>query len=360
MIGLPRMDEPASLLWIELPNRTDYGLDVLHERADRLRAECIRVRQSLDDPDQGPGAQRWHRCYESLYQDAQEVKTQGDKFGAAVLLLHLADVCRHMGRLGPSLQAAKEACEIFADWPENQQKHNQAVALYSLAIIHQLLGSEKEAWHNYELACDAFAAAAEQWRDRHETDRYEKCQEMVDKIRRQIDFIANARAGRGSMSVQRPMLLGSWPPDASPLELDRAVLDVEVKRVVASMNLRVNGRTFVLTEVHGGKSRQPVIEPDASYRILAVPDDFAHRVPQFRNAKYALVRQDQPALDFGVVSDEDDLDSPLWGEFERDPDGNIQFTVVYPRVPITAANVIGGEDLAADLTEMIVGVFKAA
>jgi hypothetical protein len=258
------------------------------------------------------------------------------------------------------LQAAEEACEIFADWPENQQRHNQAVALYSLALIYQLLGSEKKAWHNYELACDAFTVAARQWRDRHEMDRHGKCQEMVDKIRRQIDFIANARAGRGSVSVQRPMLLGSWPPDASPLELDRAVLDVEVKRVIVDMNLRVNGRTFVLTQLRGGNPRDLVIEPDAYYRILAVPDDFAHRVPQFHGAGYALVRQDRPSLAFGVVSDADDLDAIPWGEFERDEDGNIQFTVVHPPAPTPAPNVIGGQDLEADFTEVIVGVFKAA
>jgi len=75
----------------------------------------------------------------------QASQKPGTNVSQAMALIHLADVHRDMGKLGPALADCQKAYRIFQRQPSHYQRHNEAVAVYALGLVHQLLGSEMDA-----------------------------------------------------------------------------------------------------------------------------------------------------------------------------------------------------------------------
>lgn len=336
MIIFPRVPEPASLLWTENPSR----------RANALRDECRQIAQV-----------KRHRPIELLCRDTEALGQQGDRSGCAVLLIHLSDICRAKGRLGPALKLTDKAEQLLQSWPENRRKHNHAVALYSLGLVHHLLGSDQEAWDFYDRALDAFQQAKEQWSRLNQTEWAACCDEVSRWIERLMSYVAATRALGGKSAIQLCALLGCWSPGENLSETDQPIVDMAIGKIELNVHLRLGNETYQLQPLDRSQSSKLAFSLREQHFVLEVLEELPNCLPEFQGADYALVnrsgqRQEQ---DFGTAIGRDN--TVLWGKFTRDTHGRIQFEVAHPGDPLVP-RIIGGEYLEEQAAGSVVGVFK--
>lgn len=141
MINLPSKLTPSELLcYEELPPFID---------------ELLQGSRSLRREGRLPEAEH---CALDGMQASQE---PGANVSQAVALIHLADVHRDMGKLGPALADCQKAYRFFQRQPSHYQRHNEAVAAYALGLAHQLLGSEMDALKWYRKSGQLFERVKE-------------------------------------------------------------------------------------------------------------------------------------------------------------------------------------------------------
>ncbi len=317
MIGLPCVPDPSSLLWTE-------GLS---RRAVTLQDECRQIVRN-----------ERHRPIESIYQDARDLHDQGDFAGCAVILIHLSDACRAKGKLGLALKFSKEVEKVLLDRPRSKYKHNQAVAFYSLGLIHQLLGSDQEAWDYYDRALDAFQQAKELWFALRATYWEQRCDDIQEWLEQIMAYVARARAHGGVSAIWHPILVGCWPPTKSLPDVDQLFIDVTVEEIAIDMLLHRGNDTYRLERLGRGIPIKPTIQPGEEYYVLKVPGELQDDIPQFADVGYILVGRDVRGdyISAGAVIKDGEI---LWGEFTRDEDGDIRLEVTNP-VP----KIIGIDD----------------
>jgi hypothetical protein len=316
-----------------------------------LREECERLLK-IDRP----------RSIESICQDAQSLHTQGDHRGCGVTLVHLSDICRTQGRLGPALRFSERAEQTFAGWPENRPKHNHAVALYSLGLINQLLGSDKEAWDYYSEALDEFDDALQYWDDvlaaqPNASNGKAECELLLPWLKMLMEYVSRARALGGASAVHAPIMIGCWPPDAQNPEVDQLLIDVTIEGLLVEMDVHLDNDVHKM-ELPAGAGGPITIQPGSEYRVLEAPPDLGNVFNDFQDARYVLVQAGMEANTMGVARETND-DEILWGEFTRDR-GEVQFTVAYPDPHLPAMRIIGEEELDEGSTGKIICMFKAA
>lgn len=342
MIGFPSVPEPSSLLWVEKLNR----------RAAALREECERLLR-IDRS----------RSIESICQDAQSLHTDGDHQGCGVTLVHLSDICRAQGRLGPALRFSERAEQTFTGWPENRPKHNHAVTLYSLGLINQLLGSDKEAWDYYSEALDEFEEALEHWdsviaAQPNASNGREECELILPWLEMLMEYVSRARALGGTSAIHAPIMIGCWPPGAQNPEVDKLLIDVTIKGLLVEMDVHLDNAVHKL-ELPAGAAGPITIQPGTAYHLLDAPPDLGNAFNDFQDARYVLVQAGMEANTLGVAKEVDD-DEILYGEFTLDNNNEFRFTVAYPDANLPAPRIIGEDDLDPDSACKIISMFKAA
>ncbi len=164
MIGIPEELRPASLLWI----------DGLCQTAKDLRKNCRRFAPPTD-----------LRVLDAWRGEAEDLLSTGHTNGCAVVMICLADLYREYGKLGSALECSEEAERHFCCWDEIQHRHNHAVALYSMGLAHQLIGSRKDALDRYNEALEVFETARTQWI----LDRKEKWRRRCEMAMRWIETL---------------------------------------------------------------------------------------------------------------------------------------------------------------------------
>jgi hypothetical protein len=235
------------------------------------------------------------------------------------------------------------------------------VALYSLGLVHQLLGSDGEAWDYYDKALNKFQKAETQWPDLNATnDWMNHCKKTMLQIEQLMAYLTRARALGGSSGVQFHTLVGCLPLSANLPDTDQLIIDVAVQKVRPDLHLRRGDEDYRLVTPGQDEPPELAFSPDEEYFVLPVPHELADLMPEFQDAPYAMLSRGRPGQiqELGATVENDA--NILWGQFTRDQDGNIQLEVAYPDVP---PNIIGGEDLDNEeerTVGRIVGIFKAA
>ena len=342
MIIFPRVPDPSSLLWI----------DNLSRRSSALREECLDIAQASR-----------HRPIESLAQDAENLCEQGDADGCAIVMTYLADIARERGRLGPALNYSKRAEHLFAQYPQSRCKHNHAVALYALGLVHQLLGSDQEAWDYYDGALEDFDDAQTKWTSISiEDDVKDRCREAIRKIEQLMCYVRRARALGGSSAVQLLTLVGCWPLDNHAIGADHLVVEAAIERATPNLHLRVSNRDYQLRSLNNNRAPELMFRPDDEYFVLEVPEELGNIMPEFQDAEFALINQSgrDRTGKFGATVEQDS--QVLWGRFVRDA-GETKFEVAYENAPLPAPRFIGEDDLNNTdqrTVGSVVGVFKEA
>jgi hypothetical protein len=251
--------------------------------------------------------------------------------------------------------------KIFADLPAIEQKHNHAVALYSLGLVSQLLGLEQEALAYYEKSLAAFEDARVHWSTLPGTDPcVTKCQaccaDMPPRIENLMEYVMRARRFEGTTAIRCSMLLGCSPLDLDLADADQLIVEARVSAITVDMELRHDGSTYKLERPKVAGAPEPVIEPGQEYYVVAIPQDLAQAI-WHQDAEYALVCKDIRDSHFGVGT-ETHKNTTLWGTFIADAEGKMQLRATYEDDFLPWPRFLGESNLDRKSSGCIVGVFR--
>jgi len=272
------------------------------------------------------------RCALDVVEVSQE---PGTIVSQAVALIHLADVHREMGKLGPALADCQKARPIFQRQPSRDQRHNEAVATYALGLVHQLLGSEVDALRWYRVSDQLLERAREDWATVNALAQVETCTRIRRWMETLSEYLTAVRT-RPDVNLSNRI----WVPITLSESKDPgfAMAELEIDRYVVRRQLTVNRESF---RVQPLKGKRPIsLVPGVEYYALEIPDA-ARGSLGASEGDYALVvrKKDADREGPGVL---ETLSGPEFGHFERGADGKISF--IRPD-----AKVIGGDDIGEDL-----------
>jgi len=182
----------------------------------------------------------------------------------AMALIHLADVHRDMGKLGPALTECQKAHPIFQRHPSRDQRHSEAVAAYALGLVHQLLGSEMDALKWYQEAGQLFDRAKEYWVTFSASDRVETCtrvQRWMEALTRYITIVRTHAYTILNARISVPVIFTEGEKDKF------AVAELGIDEYIIGRELTINGKPFCVQPVTGNDhvSLEPGVEPYALY-----------------------------------------------------------------------------------------------
>jgi len=315
MINLPPQLTPSELLCCEdLPSFADELLR--NSRAQRREGRL-------------PAAMR--RALDGIEASQEPIATVSQ----AAALIHLADVYREMGKLGPTLTVCQQAYPIFQHQHSPCQRHNEAVSAYALGLVHQLLGNEMDALRWYQKAGQLFERVRGDWAAVNAQNQTDICIRLQRWTETLGAYLTAVRA-RADANLATRIWLPIIPSGAGGDEF--AIAELEIEQYAIGNDLRVNGKSFRLQRLRGTPPISLVL--GAKYDALEIPDD-ARNLLNGGGGDYVLVvwKEEADKEGPGVLKT---LAGPAFGKFERGASGKINFIR-------TDATVIGGEDIGAEL-----------
>lgn len=314
MINLPSELTPSELLYCDdLPP----FIDKLLEGSRSLRREG-RLSEA-------------ERCALDALEGGHE---PGVSVSQAVTLVHLADVHRDMGKLGPVLTNCRRAYRIFQRQVSRYQRHNEAVTAYALGLAHQLLGSEMDALRWYQEAEQLFERVKDDWTAVNDLTQVETCDRVRQWMETLGEHLTAARTQPDAGLASR-----IWVPIIPSGENGGgfAMAKMEIDSHIVGRRLTINGTSFRMHPLI--KDQQISLSPGVEYYALRIPNE-VHKPLGTREGDYALIvrRKDADKEGPGIL---ETLSGPEFGNFKRDDEGKINFI-------LPDAEVIGGEDIGDD------------
>jgi len=303
MINLPPQLTPSELLCCEkLPPSID---------------ELLRGSRSLRGEGRLPEAER---CALDAMQVSQE---PGANVSQAVALIHLADVHRDMGKLGPALADCQKAYRIFQRQPSHYQRHNEAVAAYALGLVHQLLGNWTNALKWYHESSELFQRVKEDWAAVNALAWLDSCtrvQRLMEMLSEYLTAALTYREMDLSTHIWVPIIL---------LEKDGLLVE-QLAIEESGHELTPDLVSFRVHTLEEGWRISP--SPRVEYDAQEIPDDVRWALDA-NEEDHALVQWEESAN----LDEMEELVESDVGKFVRDDAGRIFVIRPGPRV-------IGGED----------------
>lgn len=307
MIYLTRDTVPSSLLY-------------LGEEVDLCQRLLQRAREYREIGE-------WDRALKA----AREVQTSSCSKDATVLraaaLLHISDIYREWGRLGPALRSAREGYDIFSYQAKLAQQHNAAVGAYSLGMIHHMLGNFSDAINWYRSACEKFEQAEKFWSEGRMLSYKDTCTRIQAWIRSLSNCLADEAQDPCFILPARTM---------GESELSSAPVQMAIREYVLEGEVVIENRAFQARGMQGGPVRLPVY---TSCRVYEVPD-VAQPFVGAQEGDYVLVErtdsrqvQANPRLKWGVVEEDAGAE---FVHFRRNAAGNINLE------SMSSGRIIGG------------------
>lgn len=281
MIGIPEYARPSNLLWC----------DQLSPAAVMLREECNALTAATPA-----------RSLEALIRDAGYLCDRDAQQCCALVLVHLADRCRELGKLGPALKCAERAEELFCTWPKAVQVHNHAVTLYLLGLVHQLLGLDREALENYHRAHGRFTEAEAHWAANGRDDQQIDCRNAKSWIEKLSEYVARARIQGGRTALHCSVLIGFGPADFLLEENELPVVQAAAESLVVRLHMHQAQKVYALEPAVQGQ-KGITIEPDQEY-FLEVVGHVDQASVKFPGADYLLLQREREF----TFHDEQDID----------------------------------------------------
>lgn len=325
MINLPPQLTPSELLCCEeLPPFID---------------ELLRGSRSLRIGGELPRAER---CALDAVEASQEAGTHVSR-GAA--LIHLADVHREMGRLGPALADCRQAYRTFQRQASHYQRHSEGVAAYALGLVHQLLGSDVNALKWYQESSELLERVKKDWAAVNALTQVETCTRVQHWMETLSGYLTSVRTQMDASIATRiwvPIVLSG--ADGGGF----SIAELEIDKYRVERELTINGESFHVRPLKG--KRRIFLEPGLRYYVLEIPDA-ARASLGASEGDYALIgqRQDADKEGPGVL---ETLGGPEFGHFERDDEGS---DISFVR---TDATVIGAEDISESQIGYIAALLK--
>ncbi|MBN1955189.1 MAG: hypothetical protein JW900_09090 [Anaerolineae bacterium] len=224
----------------------------------------------------------------------------------AVALIYQSDLYREMMKFDHARRSAQEAHSIFKLQSSQEQRHNEAVAAYSLALAWHVLGDERAAGKWYRTARQTFQAAREYWAIQPDPPRYRTCTRMSQWVERLRDSLG---AEEKPAPPYHSFLVPAWLSQDTDTFL---AAKLAVVGYVVDQSVTIDGQSFRLDPLTGGV----VIFTTGEYRIFQVPDEI-HAAIDAQKGDYVLVRRTGQAnlnVPYYVV---EAATGPVFGRFER-------------------------------------------
>lgn len=257
----------------------------------------------------------------------------------AIVSLCLSDIYRETGRILSAISMASQAYEIFQRQPSPAQRHNEAIAAYGLALLHHGAKDYAAALRWYETARRTFGEARRYWLGQNMRKQAQQCEQSEQRIL----FL--------SRLITAP---APFSPPVIFLHLyaeDRFLFPLDGKGYRLSHRIVLDDRAFQVMPPPG--TREVIWEQDAPIGLaVPIPDPIC---PQVGAQAGDLVLAQQCATP--------DPNAPLWvafasnqstlyfGQFQRQPDGTMQFQSMYPRI-------IGGSPPSYDDFYRPIGILR--
>lgn len=329
MINLPPQLTPSELLCCEkLPPSID---------------ELLRGSRSLRGEGRLPEAER---CALDGMQASQET---GANVSQAVVLIHLADVHRDMGKLGPALADCQKAYRFFQRQPSHYQRHNEAVTAYALGLAHQLLGSEMDALKWYHASGELFERVKDDWTAVNALAQVETCTRVQRWMETLSEYLIAVRARPDANLATRiwvPIILSEGE------EPGFAIAELGIDEYKLERQLTVNGESFDAYRLEG--TRLVSLEPGVEYHAQEIPDQARESLGAGKG-DYALVKRERNPNQEGpgVL---DTSGGPIFGNFKRDDKGNV---TLFTRFADNAVIVIGDKKIGdKEIVGYVAGLLK--
>lgn len=176
MIGIPTEFAPSALLYY------DQGPAPVQTLLEKTRAFQRR--------------REWSQAERCAVDARGLCRENFDHPGTAAAQLHLAEIYGEVGELGQAIEQSLAAYELLSRQPAQVQRHNEAIAAYTLGILceRRLFDSERRALYWYQKALQQFQEAQEYWASRNERSQFELCQRIREWIENRCRQIVERRS----------------------------------------------------------------------------------------------------------------------------------------------------------------------
>lgn len=284
----------------------------------------------------------------------------------ALALIHLSDVYREMGRLGPALQCAIHAYDILRKQRGQVQRHNEAVAAYNLGLLHHLLGNTVDALKAYRAARELLEQARKHWANQKEIERIRDCARLEQWIGSLSNCLMReeCRYGPHSILIIPTELIGkedglfavielrieSYMPDQDLFIANRVF---QTNAAAGGHQPNINGQT-ALTLLIGDRAfhmqtddplalAEQLVQEGKAHRVFEIPESVCEFI-RAQKGDHVLTRQMGPErVDASYYIVDLDTGPEFVLNFWRDEEGRISFQSV---VPFRIIGGIGDGDLS--------------
>ena len=257
-----------------------------------------------------------------------------------IALIHLADIYRGVGRLGPALEYNEKAQQMLKNQSGPTHYHNRAVADYALGLIHHVLGNDSKALYWYEHAQALFERAHLHWGISGDPGRQEQCNRVIQWISALSESINGQAAalpdGQRFNLAWLPVFHTQKPDQENQYGLARFLITCSA---VKTDEIRMGDQIYTLLQPNG----QPL--PPNQGLDFRVPHFVVEIKKNGRGEKgalqgdLALVRATSPGA---APAEGTRVGQSECGDFFRDTSGRINFVGKKP-------HIIGGGGVVAVL-----------
>jgi tetratricopeptide (TPR) repeat protein len=265
--------------------------------------------------------ERWSEAELCVLDAVEASKEVSVPLNRAVALVHLGDIHRDMGKLGPALIDYRRAQRIFAWQSSYRQRHNEAVASYALGLVHHLLGSEMEALKWYDRSTELVGRAKSHWTTVNALAHVDAC----SRLKRWIETLSDYLTRSLTHSIRDPSLEG-WVPVVLAERRGTYVEQVEIHEEDSELVGHIN--RFRVRPLEEGWTVR--LAPDSDYGAQKLPEEI-RRTLHAGPGDHALIQWEElPGQDKRDRMEE--LGQSDFGDFLRDAQGSIYVTRREPRI----------------------------
>ncbi len=215
---------------------------------------------------------------ERLMEEALEVARRGyHPIGEGIAALSLSNIYWGTSRALLARDLARRAREIFRRQAGPDQRHNEAIATFNLALVHHLTGDHFAAINEYHAASELLDTAHQYWVMHNQQERVRQCEQLKAWVQHLLEKLFTSRPHERSLTLFLPIgltdgatatLWGVHAQDTAVL-LDRKTLKMIPLR--DPLVLTVDCRVFLTPPQVQREIRSP-FGPAGDY-VLTLPGD---------------------------------------------------------------------------------------
>ena len=263
--------------------------------------------------------QDWARAERYALNARDASQRPGQIVDHVIALIHLADICRGVGRLGPALEYNEKAQQMLKNQSGPTHYHNRAVADYALGLIHHVLGNDSKALYWYKHAKDLFERAHLHWGIASEPDRQDQCNKVNQWISALSESINSQAAalldGQRFNLAWFPVFRTQTPAQDDGYELvcfPATIRDVEDQ-------IRIGDRLYTLLLPNGQPFPFPVLDFRVPHFAVEIGEDDQIWEGTLQEGDLALIREKSLSADLDEKTDQ--VGEGEYGDFTRDAGG---------------------------------------